>query len=270
MPSPFPGMDPYLELTEWSNFHFDLIAQLKDQLQPLILPNYLVVTETRVYLERSEGDAQRFIPDLGIQSTGADGAKWGSATSAVAEIEPTTYLAAIPEEHREPYLLLRDRSKNELVSVIEVLSPTNKLAGSDGYREYHQKRASLLSSSVNLIEIDLLRGGLRPRLNRPLPPGIDYCISLHRSFSRPKVLVWELTLRNRLPEIPVPLGSGDPDVRLNLQQAFSSLYDRLGYSLRIAYDQPLAPPLRETDEEWARELLKTLPQKPADSHRVTK
>ena len=69
----------------------------------------------------------------------------------------------MPEEHREHYLVLRDRGKNELVTVIEVLSPTNKLPGSDGNKEYTQKRERLLNSHVNFIEIDLLRGGQRPR-----------------------------------------------------------------------------------------------------------
>src|SRR5439155_20452495 len=50
---------------------------------------------------------------------------------------------------------------NELVTVIEVLSPTNKLPGSDGSREYAHKRERLLESHVNLVEIDLLRGGQR-------------------------------------------------------------------------------------------------------------
>src|SRR5438874_2236080 len=130
MPSPFPGMDPYLEISEWSNFHFDFIAAIKDQLQPQVFPNYLVLTETRVYLERNDGDTLRFIPDVALQPTGATGAKWQSGASAVAEIEPDIYLAVMPEEHREHYLVLRDRGRNELVTVIEVLSPTNKLAGS--------------------------------------------------------------------------------------------------------------------------------------------
>jgi Protein of unknown function (DUF4058) len=255
MPSPFPGMDPYLEISEWFNFHFDLIAAIKDQIQPLVFPNYLVVTETRVYLERNEGDTLRFIPDIGFQPTGATGAHWQTESGATAVLEPDYYLAVMPEEHREHYLVLRDRGKNELVTVIEILSPTNKLPGSDGTREYHQKRERLLESHVNLIEIDLLRGGQRPRLNRPQPPWMDYCVYLHRASERPKILAWQFTIRHRLPELPVPLSDGDPDVRLNLQAAFTSLYDRLGYSLRIPYDQPLAPPVRPDDEQWVREQL---------------
>jgi hypothetical protein len=254
-------MDPYLEISEWSNFHFDLVAAVKDQLQPLVFPNYLVVTETRVYLERNDGDTLRFIPDVSFQRTGRMGAAWQSPPSAVAELEPETYLAVIPEEHREHYLVLRDRGKNEVVTVIEILSPTNKLAGSDGNKEYYQSRARLLESHVNLIEIDLLRGGQRPRLNRPQPAWMDYCICSHRLLDRPRISAWEFTLHQRLPDIAIPLSEGDPDVRLELQTAFSSLYDRLGYSLRIPYDAPLAPPLRSEDEDWVREQLKKLPSR---------
>lgn len=256
MPSPFPGMDPYLEISEWSNFHFDFIAAIKDQLQPLVFPNYLVVTETRVYLERNDGDTLRFIPDVGLQPTSAKGANWESSSTSVAQLEPHTYLAVMPEEHREHYLVLRDRGKNELVTVIEVLSPTNKLPGSDGQKEYRQKRERLLHAHVNLIEIDLLRGGERFRLNRSQPAWMDYCAYLHRLTERPKILAWEFTMRHALPPLPVPLNEGDSDVSLNLQAAFTSMYDRLGYSLRIPYDQPLLPPLRPEDEDWVGEQLR--------------
>lgn len=259
MPSPFPGIDPYLEISEWSNFHFDLIAQIKDQVQPLVFPNYLVVTETRVYLERNDGDTLRFIPDLGFQPTAASGATWTSSGTSVAQIEPETYYAVVPEEHHEHYLVLRDRGNNELVTVIEVLSPTNKLPGSDGRKEYSLKRERLLNSRVNLIEIDLLRGGERPRLTRPLKPTTDYCVFLHRAAESPRILAWEFTVRHPLPEIPIPLSDGDPDVRLNLQAAFASMYDRLGYSMRIPYDQLLKPPIRQSDESWVREQLQKLP-----------
>jgi hypothetical protein len=258
MPSPFPGMDPFLEVSEWSNFHFDFIAQIKDQIQPLVFPNYLVVTETRVYLERNDGETLRFIPDLGFQPTAATGAMWAARESSVAEIEPETYYAVVPEEHHEHYLVLRDRGDNELVTVIEILSPTNKLPGSDGHKEYSLKREQLLKSRVNLIEIDLLRGGERPRLTRPLKPTTDYCVFLRRATEHPRILAWEFTVRHPLPEIPIPLSEGDPDVRLNLQAAFSSMYDRLGYSMRIAYDKPLRPPIRESDEAWVREQVQKL------------
>jgi hypothetical protein len=260
MPSPFPGMDPYLEISEWSNFHFDLIAQIKDHIQPLVFPNYLVVTETRIYLERNAAETVRFIPDLALQPTGTPGAIWTGSGPAVAQIDPETYFAVMPEEQHEPFLVLRDRGNNELVTVIEVLSPTNKLPGSDGQKEYSLKRERLLDSHVNLIEIDLLRGGERLKLTRPLKPTTDYCVYLHRALAGPRILAWEFTVRHPLPEIPVPLGESDPDVRLNLQVAFSSMYDRLGYSLRIPYDQPLRPALRDADEGWVRDqLLKLTP-----------
>jgi hypothetical protein len=256
MPSPFPGMDPYLEISEWSNFHFDLIGEIKNTIQPLIFPNYLVVTETRVYLERNDADTLRFVPDLGLEPTGTQGpAKWSGGSSTVAEIEPETYLTVMPDEHHEPYLVLRDREKNELVTVIELPSPTNKMPGSDGSKEYQEKRDQLLGSRVNLIEIDLLRGGQRPRLNRPLKPTTDYCILLHRAAIRPKALAWEFSVRHTLPSFPIPLANGDPDIRLNLQDVFSSLYDRLGYSLRIPYEGTLRPPIRATDESWVAAQL---------------
>jgi hypothetical protein len=249
-------MDPFIEMSEWSNFHSDIIAQIKDQLQPLILPRYLVLTETRVYLERADQDSVHFIPDAAISPTlGRPVAPAGSGETAIAEIEPEVYIVPMSEEHREPYLVLRDREENEVVTVIEVLSPTNKLPGSVGKQVYSDKRAELLRSHVNLLEIDLLRDGQRARLNRPLKPTTDYCVLLHRISQRPKVHVWEFGIRNRLTAIPIPLAAGDPDVRLDLQAAVNSIYDRLGYSLRVPYHKPLQPPPRPQDKAWLQQTL---------------
>jgi hypothetical protein len=41
MPSPFPGMDPYLEGYLWSDVHHRLATQISDQLMPLLRPQYV-------------------------------------------------------------------------------------------------------------------------------------------------------------------------------------------------------------------------------------
>jgi hypothetical protein len=109
---------------------------------------------------------------------------------------------------------------------------------------------------VNLIEIDLLRGGERPKLSRPLQADADYAVLLHRGSDRPKTLVWQFTLRNRIPQVPVPLTSPDADVPLDLQHAVQSIYDEYGYPLRAPYHKSLRPAPRPGDEAWIQELLK--------------
>ncbi len=50
MPSPFPGMNPYLELPAlWHEFHNRLIVAISDALTPYLQPRYYVAVETRTY-----------------------------------------------------------------------------------------------------------------------------------------------------------------------------------------------------------------------------
>jgi hypothetical protein len=79
----------------------------------------------------------------------------------------------VQEDHRVPFLEIRDRQSRELITVVELLSPANKRAGADR-EQYMAKREELLKSAAHFVEIDLLRGG------RPMPlerrPRCDYQI----------------------------------------------------------------------------------------------
>ena len=67
-----------------------------------------------------------------------------------------------------------------------------------------------------------------------------------------QVDVYGWTLRNRLPVIPVPLADDDPDVPLDLQAAFTTTYDRVGYDYALDYRSPVKPPLDAAAAEWVR------------------
>lgn len=254
MPSPFPGMDPYLEVDEWQEYHVNFIVEIQRQLMPLLRPRYRARIERRVYLERETSQAQQFQPDVQIQRRRSP-SKARSTQAVVATIEPKVYQLPMPEEHREPFLTIRDYKANEVVTVIELLSPTNKRPGSDGFREYHKKRDKLLKMQVQLVEIDLLRGGSRLRTVSPLAESTDYCAYVHRHGEFPDVEVYEWGLRDPLPTIPVPLAEPDGDVPLNLQAAFTHFYDDGFYGDIVDYDVPLAPPLRRADVTWAKRIL---------------
>jgi hypothetical protein len=253
MPSPFPGMDPFLELEEWQEFHVALITEIWRQLSPLVMPKYFARVERRVFLERHFDDATRYQPDVQISRRGRRGKSAG--TAAVATIEPLEYEVPLPEEHREPFVVIKNRRGHEIVTVIELLSPTNKAPGSVGNREYADKREQLLQSPANLVEIDLLRKGNRPPTTRPLPAEIDYCVFVHRAEKRPRADVYPWTIRNELPIVPIPLADSDPDIPLNLQEAFQTIYDLAGYQLEIDYRAALAPPLRRSDQGWVKQRL---------------
>jgi hypothetical protein len=154
------------------------------------------------------------------------------------------------------YLLIRLRETMEVVTVLETLSPANKRADGDGRREYLDKREEVLQSRAHLVELDLLRGGVRLPTTTPLPEG-DYYAIVSRRQRRPKAAVYAWTVRDRLPTIPVPLKAGDPDVPLDLQAAFNTVYDRARYDLSLDYEDRLEPPLSAANAEWSRRLIES-------------
>jgi len=109
------------------------------------------------------------------------------------------------------------------VSVIEVLSPTNK-AGM-GRDDYLAQRDSLIDQPVNLVEIDLLISGGRMPMEKRLPAG-DYYAIVARAERRPEAEVYAWSVRHPLPVLPIPLRQPDPDVALNLADVIKTTYDR--------------------------------------------
>ncbi len=255
MPSPFPGMDPYIERQEWEDFHTRLNTVIADLLAGPLQPRYVVRVERRVYVEDPYRGVEEFDhfrrSDVAVLATAKGGA--GVGASGGTTLAPVECELLMPEERRETYLVLRERKTMQVVTVIETLSPANKRLGGDGRREYLAKRADVLNSRSNLVEVDLLRGGQRLPMSTPLPEG-DYYAIVSRPGTRPKADVYAWSLRERLPVIPIPLRGDDPDVSLDLQQAFTTVYDRARYQLTLDYTAPLAPPLSKADAAWARRL----------------
>ncbi len=257
MPSPFPGMDPFLESQEWEDFHASLNLVIRDSLSPRLAPRYVVRVERRVYVESFRDDGLPFVrPDVAVLRTAETAGAAAVAAGPATMIEPFECELPMPEERREVYLLIRLRETMEVVTVLETLSPGNKRAGGDGRREYLEKRETVLQSQAHLVELDLLRGGLRLPTTTPLPQG-DYFAIVSRRQRRPRAAVYAWTIRDPLPTIPVPLKKGDPDVPLDLQAAFNTVYDRARYDLSMDYRADLQPPLSEDNAEWARRLVQT-------------
>lgn len=248
-------MDPYLEMVEWQDFHLRMMTAISRQLGPLIGPKYLARLERRIFVESHFEETREFYPDLEIIPSPAHENGGTQSHAMVATLEPKLYAVPLPEEHREPYLVIRDLERRHVVTVIEVLSPTNKATGSDGARIYNEKREELLSGKTHLIEIDLLRKGRRPVTRAPIPDSTDYCVFLHRTRRRSKVEVYEWTIRDPLPTFPVPLANDDPDVPLNLQTVFSDVYTEANYDLELPYDKSLNPAPRRKDAAWLKTTI---------------
>lgn len=202
MPSPFPGMDPYLEHPHiWDDFYKSFFPTLRAALVPQVRP-------------------------------------LGCVTRIDHRIDTVRY----------PYLEVIDRKRDEVVTLIELLSPSNKEPGNDRIA-FLEKRRAVLAASASYVEIDLLRG--HPRLPLRKVPACDYYVMASRPEDRPKVRVWPFGVRDRLPVVLVPLRAGEPEPAAHLRAVLDRVYDDAGDE-DDAYRQAPAPPLPTADAAWAR------------------
>lgn len=226
MPSPFPGMDPYLEdRGDWVTFHNRLIGAIDELLSASLGPRFFVAQQT------------------------------APLPAGQAITPPTVVLARYPERVEQRFLEIRDGQERRLIAVIEVLSPTNK--DGSGARQFDHKRREVMTTSVHWIEIDLLRSGIR----FPLAAGkSDYCVIL-KGDDQPvrdeetSFLIWHVDVRDRLPVIAVPLTADMPAATLDLQAVLNLVYDRY-YRGRMGYSGPPSPPLSPADATWANGLIR--------------
>lgn len=263
MPSPFPGMDPYLENPGlWPDVHHRLITIASDRLGELLRPKYLVRIEERVYVaDEEEGleESRARVPDLRVaERPGWEGATFrpGGGVAVEEVAEPVVARTLIEEEAREAYLVVIDRELRSVVTVIEVLSPTNKVPGSHGLSSFEQKRLEVMTSPSHWVEIDLLRQGVSLSARHDLATPCEYLVHVSRVAQRPQGQLWPIRLSQRLPVVPVPVKPEDPDAPLDLQAALATVYDRAGYDLEIDYRRDPVPPLDGPWAEWADRWLK--------------
>lgn len=252
MASPFPGMDPYLEAPEiWSGFHSLLASALLRRLNPLIVPKYYADLEVHAVLQEV-GIATRhnIYPDAAVLEL-APKRTFPGVTVAAPEA-PIKRVVELTNPTKLRTVQVYVTATQELVTSIEILSPYNKTG--EGLRQFRQKRARLLRSSVHLVELDLLRGGERPGYELHEPPlDTDYIVLINRATGSTQRLseIWPIALNEALPTIPIPLAAPDPDVLLDLDQLIQSVYADAYYELRIDYHAPPPPPkLRPAMQQW--------------------
>ncbi|MCL1472481.1 DUF4058 family protein [Argonema antarcticum] len=253
MSSPFPGMNPYLELPAlWHEFHNRLIVAISDALTPYLRPRYYVAVETRTYLDDDNPELLVGIPDAIVLT--ASSTPVVDFTATATQTRPKQIQLPMPVEIKDRYLEVREVGTHQVITVIEVLSPKNKRKG-EGRSAYEKKRQLVLGSSSHLVEIDLLRE------NIPMPMiGVeetsDYRIVVSRAFNRPMADLYEFQLREPIPSFLLPLKPEDPELTVDLQSILLGVYDRGSYQLRIDYRQPVpGPKLSETDRQWVDALL---------------
>lgn len=250
MPSPFPGMDPYLEVSPyWSDLHFALIMALKSEVKKRLPAGYSVWADQYVWLHEPDAETRRGKPDVFVAERPHAPGNGGPTTLTAPA---TSILPAVRREGNK-YLKIKETHSERIVTVLELLSPANKQPGDD--REaFLAKRNEYLATGTNLVEIDLLRAGQRMPIGEPPPPSADYYIVVCRATDFPKTAIWPFTVRDSLPPVPVPLKPEDGWIEASLQDCFNWAYDQGPYSGEVDYDKPTVPPLSRADAEWARQL----------------
>jgi len=249
-------MDPYLEEPYvFHDFHQMFASIAKAQLVGQIRPKYIARIDLEVVIHEPSADERRVVrPDVFV--TGGDGGGGGTLVgsvggTAVGEVAKP-FLARFPvflDEEKLPFIEIRDRAELRLVSVVELISPTNK---SDHRSAYLSKRRAYTASGVNVVEIDLLRAGRRMPVEPE--PACDYLIVVSRAGEYPQVATYPFDLRDRFPIVPVPLLPEDPDARLDIRPILDEAYDKSGYADYI-YKRPPTPPLSPADQAWADALI---------------
>jgi hypothetical protein len=251
-------MDPYLENPElWPDVHSTLINEIRNALNPTLRPRYVARIELRVYIsDQDDPGRDHRVPDVRIEKRPRrKSAKKAQQPEGVAVAEPLTIPFLTDEEVEEARLEIRHVESKALVTVIEILSPANKIRGSAGRRSFLDKRREILNSEVHWVEIDLLRAGT-PTLARLARADCDYRIVAARCEESTYGKFWPVSVRQALPVIGVPLRGKDPNVPLDLNAVLCTAYDKAEYDATIDYRRDPVPPLSREDAAWAAKLLR--------------
>jgi hypothetical protein len=240
-------MNPWLEQEGlWQDFHTKFLVAISERLVTQVGAGYFVLLEYHIYVHEPEQRPQRMRAGLLVTRP-----QLGGPGPAAGVLEAPVEVKHLEQEvERVPYLEVRHAARGDLVTVLEMLSPSNKQG--EGRRQYVARREQLLGSEAHLVEIDLLRGGA-PMPDTPRPH-CDYSVLVSRWENRPRAGFWPISLRDRLPEIPIPLRRPDGDAVVDLQQSLHHVYDASGYANFLYRGNP-SPPIGGEDEEWARKLV---------------
>ncbi len=261
MPSPFPGMDPWLESPEhWHNVHQILITLIASELNRTLPEGFAATIDENVYLISPD---DRFLPDVAILRTNNFATAPNLPTASGGLLVATAPFEIIEEaeEVREPFIkVVTTQGKRHVVTVIEVLSPINKTGA--GREQYRKKQLDILESAAHLLEIDFLRGGQhtvavdQTSLIAQYRGFWNYLVCLHRAGVGSRYTCWPIALADPLPIVFVPLTVGSNDIVLDLGALFIRCYDEGPFRRTVDYSQPPAPRLKPSEMTWAAEWLK--------------
>ena len=263
MRSPFPGMDPYIEAAGlWEDFHHNLITEIQGAISAILPERYLVRAGERSYVTLSaHGGQEEFLTQPDVGGTRLSGAGESTATVGLALLKPVDEPAApismrslVETEYREGFLEIRElQPERKLVTCIEVLSPSNKRAGTAGWLQYTRKRQAYLEGAAHFVEIDLLRGGRRmPMADWPDSP---YYLLVSRKQEAPRCMVWPTHSSRPLPPIPIPLVLPTRTSPWRCSRS-STRFMRSRYDRDVDYARPVDPSWSQAEGAWLQERLR--------------
>ena len=258
MPSPFPGMNPFLEQDDvWHDFHEKFIPAIAERLVLQVRPDYIVKIDEHVYVQELPPEPRRYLGRADVSVSRSMEDRSGRGSGAILLAAPAEVRLPVRNVEELAFVEIRDRRSRELITVVEVLSPSNKYSGSTR-DQYLAKRQELLDSRANVVEIDLLRGGKPMPLDERPDGDHAYSVLVSRPHDRPTAGFWPIGLRDRLPVIPIPLRAPTADAQLDLQETLNHVYDTSGYEDYIYSGSP-DPHLDGADQDWASSLIPRLP-----------
>lgn len=254
MPSPFPGMDPWLEDSGvFPDLHESLIFLLKGAINAGLPPGYVATSKNRVWID----EARVREPDVSVFGDRPVGEGGVAILTGLVAVEGG--LESDPVE--ESYLEILSVQGKRLITAVEVVSLTNKLAGKRGRKTYLRKQKEYHRAGVNLVEIDLLRSGPHvtavplDRLERTVGP-FHYHISVRTEHPHSRFFAAGIRLSERLPAIGIPLDRGTPPVTVELQPLLDQAYDSGRYTSLADYTAWCNPPLPAAQRTWAEAILR--------------
>jgi hypothetical protein len=222
MPSPFPGMDPYLEQEKfWPTFHYNLMNVLFQVVTPSLVERYRARVLERVFT-----------------------------------VEHVLFTSVRREEHREPYLEIRQRSDGKLITLVEAVSPTNKTTA-QGRQSFMEKRQEAQRLRANIVEMDLVLDGQRIHdFSREKLPTWDYNVVVTRSPRPEQFELYTANLDKRLPRFRMPLATDDRDTVVDLQSALNRVYDQGDFAVTVDYQSDPQTKLDAEQRRWLNRFLR--------------
>ena len=261
MKSPFPGMDPFLQ-QRWGDFHTSFSTYLRDAINPSLPAGLRARVEERVAVEfedDEEAQPQSYRPDVHVFESPRGPFDGNGAAAAVLQEVAEPILIPFPPPMEHPVVIRDVKSGGKLVTVIELLSVTNKSAGK-GHSDYRDKQGQYVDAGASLLELDLIRGG-QPTTVADWNPGdmpLESKTLYHASLlNRPRgrTEYYPIPLDKPLPRIALPLRRTDRPIAVDFQAVLDLAYERGYYSDDLTYHAPLDPPPNDADAAYIRERL---------------